>query len=77
LGGFGNFGQDFGQINASGVSLRWNPEEIGFFEPDNADGAEDYEYSGKATIWKNVYLFVDAFKFNSAQGREVIVRTNL
>jgi hypothetical protein len=47
------------------------------FEPDNDNDAADYEYQGKATIWKNIYLFVDAFRFNSLQGREITVRSNL
>lgn len=74
--GFDNGNQSFGNgydmVNASGISLRWNPEDIGFFEPDNSANAEDYEYQGKATVWRNVYLFVNAFQFNTQGGRKSI-----
>lgn len=70
------FGNDFNQVNASGISMHWSPEDIGFFEPTTLEDT-DYEYQGKATIWKNVYLFVDSFKFNAREGRDAIVRRNL
>jgi hypothetical protein len=38
-----SLGTNPNQVSTSGVSLRWNPEDIGFFEPGNSDG-EDYNY---------------------------------
>lgn len=60
----------------TGVSMRWNPEDIGFFEPDS-DKQGDFFSSGKATTWKNVYLFVDSFKYNAIDGRDALVKANL
>jgi len=65
-----NLSNGYDIVNASGSSLRWNPEDIGFFEPDNSANVDDYEYQGKTTIWRNVYLFMDAFQFNAQGGRE-------
>jgi hypothetical protein len=41
------FGNDFNQVNASGVSMRWSPEDIRFFEPTTLEDI-DYEYQGKS-----------------------------
>lgn len=60
----------------TGILNRQNPEDIGYFDPDSSD-TQDYSYSRKATTQRNVYLFVDLFKFNAVLGREPIVRFNL
>ena len=58
------FGAEPGQVAANGISLKWNLEEIGFFKPGSSSEV-DYEYQGKAMVWRNVYLFVNSFQFNS------------
>lgn len=58
-----------------GMAPRWNPDEIGYFDPA-LDTKADYEHQGKATMWKNVFLFTDSFKSQS-RGRGEQVRGNL
>lgn len=58
------------------VDLKWRPEDIGFFHPD-ADDPADYSRQGNATVWRNVYLFIEAVQHNAVAGREPVVRANL
>ena len=71
-----------GELNGSGAhSPRFNPGDIGFFDPfyDNksADTGPGMEYTGKETFFRDVIVFINRIKDIARTKGTELVRANL
>ena len=67
--------------NGSGGADRFNPDDVGYFDPfyegKSADTASAIEHSGKSTFFRDIHVFVDRVKDVARAKGDVLLRQNL
>lgn len=67
--------------NGNGGTDRFNPDDVGFFDPfyesKSVDTASAIEHSGKSTFFRDIHVFVDRVKDVARAKGDVLLRQNL